>query len=184
MKEKLSPFAIFGVVVGFIGILFITGFNLTHLDKTDWLGILSGIGAALAYTSIRELKNFYDTRAIVFSFMFTGTIGPILIMILGEFYSSNSFDFILAPFVIPSKENILPILGLGLFATASQVFMTKAYSLAKGGIVGTIGYANIIFSIFLGMFLGDSFPSLTILFGIGLIILSGIFVTYNTNIKG
>lgn len=179
LKEKLSKFAIFGVIIGFIGILFITGFDITQLEKTDYLGIFSGIGAALAYTSIRELKNYYDTRMIVFSFMFTGTVGPILIMIFGEFYTSTTFDFIVASFVFPTSKDIISILGLGFFATASQLFMTKAYSLAKGGIVGTIGYANIIFSIFLGMMLGDLFPTITILFGIGLIIVSGFLVTYN-----
>ncbi len=180
LKEKLSPLAILGILVGFIGITFITGFDITHLDKTDWLGILSGIGAGLAYTSIRELKNYYDTRAIVFSFMFIGTLGPVIIMFLGQFYSSETFDFILAPFVMPTLNDLIFIIGLGLFATISQLYMTKAYSLAKGGIVGTIGYTNIIFSIFLGMMLGDSFPTFMILSGIGLIIISGFLVTYKS----
>lgn len=178
LKEKLSPLAILGIFVGFIGILFITGFDISNLSKTDWLGILSGIGAALAYTSIRELKNYYDIKMIVFSFMFIGSFGPILIMLIGEFYTNETFDFILAPFVIPQKGDILPILGLGIFATFSQIYMTKAYSLAKGGIVGTIGYSNIIFSIFLGMLLGDSFPTQSILIGIFFIIVSGILVTH------
>jgi len=177
IKEKLSFKAIGGVIIGFIGILFITGFDITSLSKTDWLGILSGIGAGLAYTSIRELKNFYDTRTIVLSFMTIGTIGPVIIMILGNYYHTDMFDFILAPFTIPKYSDIIYIIGLGLFATFSQLYMTKAYSLAKGGIIGTIGYSNIIFSIFLGLLLGDSFPSIVVLSGICLIILSGILVS-------
>jgi len=177
IKEKLSPIAISGIVIGFIGILFITGFDITTLNKTDWLGVLSGVGAGLAYTSIRELKKYYDTRAIVLSFMTIGTIGPIIIMILGNYFHSDTFDFMLASFVIPTYNDILYILGLGIFATLSQLYMTKAYSLAKGGIVGTIGYSNIIFSIFLGLFLGDSFPALNVIFGIALIIMSGIIVS-------
>lgn len=177
IKERLTISSWIGVFIGFIGILFITGFDLTSLDKTDWLGIFSGIGAGLAYTSIRELKNYYDTRAIVLSFMTIGTIGPVIIMIFGNFYVSETFDFMLAPFVMPTTKDIIFILGLGLFATFSQLYMTKAYSLAKGGIVGTIGYSNIIFSIFLGFSLGDSFPTLVVLFGISLIIISGIIVS-------
>ena len=177
IKEKLSPIAISGIVIGFIGILFITGFDITTLNKTDWLGVLSGVGAGLAYTSIRELKKYYDTRAIVLSFMTIGTIGPIIIMILGNYFHSDTFDFMLASFIIPTYNDILYILGLGIFATLSQLYMTKAYSLAKGGIVGTIGYSNIIFSIFLGLFLGDSFPALNVIFGIALIIMSGIIVS-------
>ena len=177
IKEKLSPIAINGIIIGFIGILFITGFDITTLNKTDWLGVLSGVGAGLAYTSIRELKKYYDTRAIVLSFMTIGTIGPIIIMIVGNYFHSDTFDFMLASFIKPTYNDILYILGLGLFATLSQLYMTKAYSLAKGGIVGTIGYSNIIFSIFLGLFLGDSFPSFYVIFGICLIIVSGIIVS-------
>ena len=183
IKEKLTIQSWIGVFLGFGGILFITGFDVTNLSKTDWLGILSGVGAGLAYTSIRELKNYYDTRAIVFSFMFIGTIGPIIIMILVEFFQSQTFDFILAPFVIPSWNDTIFLLALGIFATLSQVLMTKAYSLAKGGIVGTIGYTNIIFSIFIGMLLGDTFPSLTILIGIIFIVFSGFLVSYNKKSK-
>jgi drug/metabolite transporter (DMT)-like permease len=178
IKEKLSFQAWIGVFVGFIGIMFITGFDGTNLSKSDWLGILSGVGAGLAYTSIRELKNYYDTRAIVFSFMFIGTIGPIIIMILAEFYQSDTFDFILAPFTMPTTKDIFFIICMGVLATISQLSMTKAYSLAKGGIVGTIGYSIIIFSIILGMLLGDAFPSFFILTGIALIIFSGFLVSY------
>ena len=58
------------------------------LEKTDYLGILSGVGAALAYTSIRELRRFYDSRAIVLSFMAVGTIFPLIFMIISEFYTN------------------------------------------------------------------------------------------------
>jgi drug/metabolite transporter (DMT)-like permease len=179
LKEKLGWLSWIGIILGFNGILFITGFDMTTLNKTDYLGILSGLGAGLAYTSIRELRNYYDTRMIVLSFMLMGTIGPIIIMITAQYYSSQTFDFMLNTFTMPQGYDYVYILGLGLSATISQYSMTKAYSLAKGGIVGTIGYTNIIFSIFLGMLLGDAFPSLSILFGIILIIISGILVTYN-----
>jgi len=176
LQEKLSNIAWFGIFTGFFGVLFITGFDVTSLDKTDWLGILSGVGAGLAYTSIRELRKYYENRAIVLSFMVVGTIGPIILLILGEFYTSKTFDWVIAPFIMPEGIVWLYILGLGVFATFSQIYMTKAYSLAQGGIVGTISYSTIIFSVIVGMFLGDMFPSITILIGIGFIILSGILV--------
>lgn len=177
IKEKLSITAWLGIFVGFIGITFITGFDPAHISKTDWLGILSGVGAGLAYTSIRGLRKYYDSRAIVLSFMGIGSIGPMILMIMGEFYTSTTFDFIVAPFVMPSGVDWVYILGLGVTATISQMYMTKAYSLAKGGIIGTISYSNIIFSIPVGMLLGDLFPDTGLLFGIALIILSGFLVT-------
>jgi drug/metabolite transporter (DMT)-like permease len=177
IKEKLTLRSWIGVFTGFIGILLITGFDLSNLNKTDWLGILSGVGAGLAYTSIRELKNHYEGRAIVLSFMAIGTIGPIILMILANYYQNPTWDFIIAPFTFPNTITWFYVLGLGLFATFSQIYMTKAYSLAAGGIVGTIGYTNILFSIIVGLFLGDSFPSFMVILGILTIIFSGYLVS-------
>ena len=176
IKEKLDLRAWIGVFVGFIGITFITGFDPSNISKTDWLGILCGVGAGLAYTSIRELRKYYDSRAIVLSFMGIGSIGPVILMIIGEYYTTTTFDFIVAPFVMPVGIAWVYIIGLGVTATISQIYMTKAYSLAKGGIIGTISYSNIIFAIPVGMLLGDLFPSQELIIGIILIVISGLLV--------
>ena len=177
LKEKLGIKGWLGVFVGFIGIVFITEFDGSSLEKTDYLGILSGVGAALAYTSVRELRNYYDSRAIVLSFMTIGTIGPLLLMIISTFYANESLDFMLGTFVMPEPNDWTYIILLGIFATLAQIYMTKAYSYAKAGIIGTISYSNILFSIILGLFLGDNFPSISIVFGILLIVLSGLLVS-------
>ena len=177
LKEKLGIKGWIGVFIGFIGIVFITEFDGSSLEKSDYLGILSGVGAALAYTSVRELRNFYDTRAIVLSFMTIGTIGPIILMIIGSFYSNPNLDFMLGTFVMPKVDDWIYIILLGIFSTYAQIYMTKAYTFAKAGIIGTISYSNIVFSILLGLILGDSFPSALIVFGIILIVLSGFLVS-------
>ncbi len=177
IKEELTFKAWIGVFIGFIGILFITKFTGANLSKTDWLGILSGVGAGIAYTSIRELKHYYDPRAIVLSFMLVGTIGPIILMILAEYITTTTFDFAISKFILPSGIAWFYIFGLGITATLSQLYMTKAYMSAKGGIVGTISYTNIIFSIIIGVLLGDAFPDIFIITGILLVIFSGILVT-------
>lgn len=177
IKEKLGFKGWLGVVIGFIGIMFITKFDGSSLDKSDWLGILTGVGAGLAYTSIRELRTYYDGRVIVLSFMLIGSIGPLLLMGISEFYTNEKFDFIFASFVMPQPNDWLFIILLGTVATFAQIYMTKAYSVAKAGIIGTISYANIAFSIVIGVFLGDKLPDIWIIFGIILIVISGILVS-------
>jgi drug/metabolite transporter (DMT)-like permease len=177
VKESLSKKAWIGILIGFFGILFITKFTGENLSKTDWLGVLSGVGAALAYTSIRELKKFYDVRVIVLSFVVVGTIFPLLFMILANFYQSEDFDFLISPFVMPSGIEWVYIVLLGVFSTFAQLFMTKAYSVTKAGIIGAIGYSTIVFSIIIGMLLGDGFPDIFTTIGIVLIVLSGILVS-------
>ncbi|XOB61408.1 DMT family transporter [Campylobacterota bacterium DY0563] len=177
VKEKLGVKGWLGVFIGFIGILFITKFDGSSLDKTDWLGILCGVGAGLAYTSIRELRKYYDGRTIVLSFMGIGTLGPLLLMLISEFYINEQYDYIFAKFVMPQPGDWINIICLGGVATLAQVYMTKAYSVAKAGIIGTISYANIAFSIMIGLVLGDAFPDIWIILGISLIVVSGFFVS-------
>ena len=176
LKENLSKKAWGAIAVGFIGILLITQPSGIGFTKYDLLGIFSGIGAALAYTSIRELRNYYDTRAIVLSFMGVGTIMPILLFIISPYLDVKEFDFILGEFVMPQGVVWFYVLGMGVFATISQLLMTKAYGETKAGIVGAVSYSNIVFSIIVGMLLGDSFPDIVTISGIILIIVAGIVV--------
>jgi len=176
LREKLSIKAWIAVFVGFIGIVFITQPSGFGFSKYDWLGIFSGVGAALAYTSVRELKQFYDTRAIVLSFMLVGTIGPVVLFLISPYINIPELDFMLAKFVMPQGIVWFYVLAMGVFATVSQVLMTKAYGETKAGIVGAVSYTNIFFSILVGLFLGDALPSLTTSFGILLIVAAGITV--------
>jgi drug/metabolite transporter (DMT)-like permease len=176
LHEKLSFKAWMAVFIGFIGIVFITKPTGFALSKTDWLGIFSGVGAALAYTSVRELKKYYDTRAIVLSFMSVGTFGPLVLMLIAPYMPPNTLDFVFAEFVMPSGITWIYILGMGLFATLAQVYMTKAYGESQAGIIGAVSYTNIIFSILIGLMLGDAFPDIYMLFGIFLIVSSGLLV--------
>ena len=176
LSEKLSLKAWGAVGIGFIGILFITQPSGLGFSKYDLLGIFSGIGAALAYTSIRELKNFYDTRAIVLSFMGVGTVGPVILFIVSSYIYIPELDFLLGEFVLPHGIVWFYVLGMGIFATISQLLMTKAYGETKAGIVGAVSYTNIVFSIAVGVLLGDCFPSMITTFGIALIIFAGIMV--------
>jgi len=176
LHEKLSIKAWGAIGIGFIGILFITQPSGVGFSKYDLLGIFSGIGAALAYTSIRELKNYYDTRAIVLSFMGVGTIGPVVLFLISPYLDIPELDFMLGEFGKPNGIVWIYVICMGIFATISQILMTKAYGETKAGIVGAVSYSNIVFSIIVGVLLGDALPGLVTFFGILLIVFAGIMV--------
>jgi len=176
LSEKLSPKAWAAIAIGFVGILLITQPSGLSFSKYDLLGIFSGVGAALAYTSIRELKNYYDTRAIVLSFMGIGTVGPVILFIISPYLHMPELDFLLGEFVMPQGIVWFYVIGMGVLATISQLLMTKAYGETKAGIVGAVSYSNIVFSIAVGTLLGDSLPDMITACGICLIIFAGIMV--------
>ena len=153
-------------------------------DKYDILGIFSGIGAALAYTSIRELRKYYDTRAIVMSFMGVGTAAPLVLMLITPYVNVPAeFDWMFAKFVMPEGIQWVYVTAVGIFATISQLLMTKAYELTKAGIVGTISYSNIVFAVVIGIMLGDPIPDIWTVLGIILVILSGLLVALPKGLK-
>jgi drug/metabolite transporter (DMT)-like permease len=179
LGERLPKTAVWALLFGFTGIAMIAKpSGLLALDRDIMLGLLSGIGAALAYTSIRELKNHYDVRTIALSFMVVGAIGPMVLMTIAEWIEAPAgYDFLIARFVMPHGIIWLYIIAMGIFATASQLLMTKAYSLTQAGIVGTITYTQILFAVIIGTLLGDQFPDVWSWAGMGLIIVAGLLVT-------
>jgi len=176
LKEALGVRGWLALAIGFIGIVLIAKPTGMMLDKTAWLGIFSGVGAALAYTAVRELRQYYDTRAIVLSFMGVGTVGPLVLMALSPYVAIEELDMLFASFVMPSNVEWGYIIMLGLFATLAQIYMTKAYGATQAGIVGAVSYSNILFSIMVGLFIGDPFPDPITWGGIGLIVTAGIIV--------
>ena len=177
LNEKLHKSALLAIVVGFVGIVLVAQPEGGSFDKYDLLGIFSGIGAALAYTSIRELRKYYDTRAIVMSFMGVGTAAPLVLMLITPYVEvSENFDWMFAEFVVPQGSEWLYVTAVGIFATISQLLMTKAYELTKAGIVGTISYSNIVFAVVIGVMLGDPVPDIWTVLGILLVISSGLLV--------
>ena len=178
LGEHLSKSALLAIFVGFLGIVLVAQPTGGTFDKYDILGIFSGIGAALAYTSIRELRKYYDTRAIVMSFMGVGTVAPLMLMLMTPYVEvSEDFDWMFATFVMPEGIEWLYVTAVGIFATISQLLMTEAYALTKAGIVGTISYSNIVFAVVIGVMLGDPIPEIWTVLGILLVILSGLMVT-------
>ncbi len=176
LGERMTKKAWLAVFIGFVGIVFITKPTGRTLSKYDLLGLFSGIGAALAYTSIRELKKYYDTRAIVLSFVGVGTVGPVILFLLSPYVNAPELDFMFARFVMPQGIVWFYVIGMGIIATISQLLMTKAYSTTKAGIVGAVSYTNILFSIIVGTLLGDPLPDIITTTGIVLIVLAGIMV--------
>ncbi|RLA79976.1 MAG: EamA family transporter, partial [Epsilonproteobacteria bacterium] len=160
LKEHLSKSTIFALLIGFLGIIFITKpFGLV-ISYEHFLGILGGFFAAAAYTTIKKIKDIYDARVIVLSFVGIGTLLPAMFFSIAPFVDApDSIAFLFPEFTLPSTLWVWSlILLMAIISTISQWLLTKAYSLSKISIIGVIGYTNIPFAIGFGWMLGDVFP--------------------------
>jgi drug/metabolite transporter (DMT)-like permease len=168
MKESISTSTFFALIIGFIGIVLIVkpfGFDISieHI-----LGVLGGFFAACAYATIKKIKDIYDARVIMLSFMGIGVVIPLLIFLFTPY----------AKFQIHTDVFVWLLIALmAVLSTASQWFLTRAYSLTKASIIGVVGYTSIPFAVGFGVVLGDSLPDMYTFLGIAFIVLGGILVS-------
>ena len=176
-KERLSTSVWVGIFVGFLGIVCIMQPNI-GFTKNDLTGLINAVLAAAAYMSVYELKKYYDTKLIIFSFVFTGTVVPMLFMLVAEFFNvPASLDFLFAKFIVPTPKMWIYIVLMGLCGLMFQTYMTKAYATTKkAGVIAAISYVDILFTLIIGIAMGDSLPDLLAFFGIILVVVSGVIV--------
>jgi drug/metabolite transporter (DMT)-like permease len=181
--ERLLRYEWAAVFLGFGGICLIFVPQMTdglHSARNHLIGLTNAVLTAFAYLSIRGLSNYYDSRSIVLSFMLSGIILPIISMTAGSFSSFPQLDFLISSYVSPQRTDWLWIFILGVAALIGQVYLTKAFCFGKAGIISAVGFSNIVFSVFLGVILGDTQPGLLAFAGIVLVIVSGIFIGWKT----
>src|SRR5262245_22048717 len=168
---------LFAVLLGFTGMLLIYK-PIMHFPWFYHLaGLISGIVSAIAYMTLGKLAGYYDPRVVVLSFLLSGFLIPLISMIVHYTTGVPADGLFIIDWLWPSGVQWVSIMILGLAALFGQYFVTKAYGADKAGIVSAIGYANIVFSVFIGMALGDDFPDWMSLAGITCIISSGIIVS-------
>ncbi len=165
------------VLLGFIGMLLVYKPAMHFPWYYHAAGLLSGITSAIAYITVGKLNRYYDARVIVAAFIVSGVIIPGISMIVQHAGGYRPDEIFLVAFKVPEGIEWLYIIILGVAALLGQYFVTKAYGADKAAVVSAIAYANIVFSVFIGMALGDAFPDSMSLAGIGCIILSGVIIS-------
>jgi drug/metabolite transporter (DMT)-like permease len=165
------------VVLGFAGMLFIYK-PVMHLPWYYHLaGLISGITSAIAYLTVNRLTKYYEPRIIVLSFLLCGFLVPLITMVIHYTTGIHPDGLFIVDFKFPNGIECCWVLLMGLAALFGQYFVTKAYGADKAGIVSVFGYANIIYSVFIGLMLGDAFPDWMSWLGITCIITSGIIIS-------
>lgn len=178
LKEHLSKTTLFALLIGFLGVVLIVKPFEMSISYEHFLGVLGGFFAAAAYTTIKKIKDIYDARVIVLSFVGLGTILPAIFFIMAPFVDvPSSIKFLFPIFSFPDSLKVWSlIIFMAFISTLSQWLLTKAYSASNLSIIGVISYTNIPFAIGFGWMLGDALPDSLTYLGIGLIILGGVLV--------
>jgi S-adenosylmethionine uptake transporter len=154
------------VIAGFAGVVMILRPTIEQNQLfAGLIGLLSGLGAALAYIQVAALGRMGEpeSRTVLYFSVGTALTGAVAMLFVGP-----------SEWVWPHAWWLLPI---GLLAALGQLCMTKAYSRGATLVVANLQYSGIVFAALYGLFLfGDQIPLIGWA-GMLLIIASGIAAT-------
>jgi drug/metabolite transporter (DMT)-like permease len=156
LKEKVRPVHWLFFMISFSGVFVMRGFSSGI--ELIWLvaGIISAIGSAFAYITIRSLKQSENPLVVVFHFQLVGSL-------TGIAFSATSF-------VMPSGIEWLYLLMLGLFTQLGQMSMTRALQMDKVANVTIINYSGVVYATIAGFLLFGEQYSTGTLAGMALVI--------------
>ena len=166
-KMHLRRGMVVALMIGFAGVALLLRPTL-HAEQ--WLGGVIGLGSGmlsgLAFYSIKELSERGEPEArTVFYFSLFSTLASGLWMLLYEFHPLD-------------LRGGLLMFGVGGFATAAQLAMTRAYTRGNTLVSASLAYSTVIFASLFGMLFWQETLSPGAWLAVALIIASGLVSTW------
>ena len=152
LKHRASPILGLKIFVALAGATLVIKPSFEMFNLGGLLGLASGMLAASAYMSVKELNKSNGWVTIVFYFSFISSV--------------LSLPMMLNDYVMPDKKAAVLLISVGVFASFGQIFMTKAYQFLEASQGTLISLFSIVISMVLSHFvLGENLGLLTIIGG-------------------
>lgn len=158
LKEKVTLPMLIAAGLGLLGVIFVAKPDSGMFNQISAIGLSASFLAAMAFVTVRALTSTEPPERIVFYFCFIGTL-----------ISAIPMFWMIRPYTL--KELSL-LIGAGILANVSQMFMSYAYKLAPAGQIGPVNYIAIIFAGTWGFLLWNEIPDQYSLIGFAFILLA------------
>lgn len=165
LNEKIKTKQWFYIVLAFVGVLLLKGFDSRVATIDLFIGLISAVTGGLLYIILRQIGDDDHPFVVVFYFMIIASLLSAVGMI---------------PYwVTPNFEDSLVFLGVGFFGFVAQIYMTKAFQQQDdANYLAQFKYLEAAFAIITGfLWFGESYTYLSFL---GIIL---IFVSLILNIR-
>ena len=165
LKEKIRPVPLICIIIAFFGSILIVkpSFDFTKMIPT-LAAFMGGVGAGLAYASIRKLSYLKCN-------------GKIIILFFSAFSMLLSVPYLITSFNPMTLQQILMLCCAGGCAAGGQFSVTAAYYHAPASKISIYDYSQVLFSTLFGLVFFGQFPDWMSLAGY-IIIVSMAVVNY------
>lgn len=168
IKEKMTLFQISAVIISFIGSLFIIKPTFANVTLFPALaGLIGGMGAGAAYTTVRVLGK-------------RGEKGPYIVFFFSAFSCLVVLPYLLFNFSPMTLFQLLVLVGAGVAAAGGQFAITAAYCHAPAREISIFDYTQIIFASLLGFVMFGQIPDVWSVIGYVIICSTAIAMFFYT----
>ncbi len=169
LGERIRLIRITAVLAGLLGVVIILSPRLTGVGGgSELFGAALVLGsatfAAFAQIFVKSMSGTEHTAAIVFYFLATTASLSLLTLPWG--------------WVWPTAWEAFLLVGSGVIGGFGQIYVTASYRYADVGVLAPFTYVTMLWSILIGWFVFAEAPTLPMLAGSALIILSGAAIVW------
>jgi S-adenosylmethionine uptake transporter len=186
LKEKVGPWRLAAVVVGFLGVIIMQQPWAADPLEAGRVALLLPVAAALTYALMQVLtrKLGANAKASAMAVYIQGmfiivSLGFYLVAGDGRFAAATddpSLQFLLRAWVWPAPSDVAVIGGLGLCAGIIGYCLSAAYRVASAATIAPYEYVGLPLAFFWGYVIFDEWPNAATFAGCALIVGAGLFV--------
>ena len=181
LGEKVGLRRWLAVVVGFIGVVLISGIGTDSFRAPALLSLLAAFAYALTQISTRKLG--ITDKASVMAFY----IGIVFIVISSGFWwfagdghlveaGGPKLEFLLRAWTMPDQTGWLLMVVSGVLVAVVGYMLSQAYRIAKANVIAPYEFVALPLAVLWGVLFWGEYPSIQTVLGIVLIAGAGTFV--------
>jgi drug/metabolite transporter (DMT)-like permease len=172
LKEKLNAAEVAAVIVAFIGVYIILNPGYQPFSPGLIIGLLSGFLHGIVIVTIRVLRREENPFVIYFYFCL--------------FLVVTCLPGVVNPLQVPHLRDIPSVLAFGLAGLLGQILITYGLKYCRVTTAGIVGMAEVFYAGLWGALFFHEMISWALLWGGGIVLASGIYLTLSeyTRTKG
>ena len=164
LNEKVRATRWGAVIIGFIGVIFISRPGFNTMNYYYIFPIIFCLGFAAVCIFIRKLTLHGESVwLIAFYFTLVSGLGGLATLPFGGWLMPTGIDFIL-------------LILIGIFGSVANLLLTQSYKLAEVSLTTPLKYLALLYAIIFGFFIFQETPSSYTIFGAGLIVVSSLII--------
>ena len=163
LKEKVGIYRWLAVLVGFVGIIFITEPGFSSLNLYYIYPIIFCLGLSYVAIAIRKLSSTEPAWLISFFFSFS-----IMLLSFLSFYQG---------WILPSLLDLFLLSMVGILGGLANLWLSQSYKFSDVSLVTPLKYLALVFAIIFGYFIWDEVPTTKTIIG-SLLVISSSFIIF------